>query len=70
MRLWPYRRTRSNRGVDVHPFPRISDAARFAIEQEEEGEDVELIVPRTDPVPGRRYRQVVEDEEMERLAAE
>lgn len=55
--------------VDVHPFPAPSEAARFAIEQEQEGEDVELIVPRSDPAPGRRYRQLTEEEEVERLAA-
>lgn len=56
--------------VDVHPFPRARDAARFALEQEEAGEDVELIVPRLYVAPGRRYRQVIDDEEVDRLAGE
>jgi len=56
--------------MDVRLFPSPAAAARFALAAEEQGEDVELLVPLP---PGehtttRRYRQVVDEEEVEGLA--
>jgi len=56
--------------MDVRLFPSPAGAARFALAAEEQGEDVEILAPLP---PGertttRRYHQVLDEEEVERLA--
>lgn len=55
--------------IDVRSFASPRAAARFALAAQEEGEDVELVVPTGEDEAGRaRYRQVLDDEELEELA--
>ncbi|GBD12074.1 hypothetical protein HRbin24_00074 [bacterium HR24] len=56
--------------MDVRLFPSPAAAARFVLAAQEEGEDVELLAPLP---PGertmtRRYCQVLDEEDVERLA--
>jgi len=62
------RRRRQGDIVDVHPFPRASDAAQFALDQMQLGVNLDVLIPRSRPVAGFRYYQVMHNEEAVELA--